>query len=87
MSFDGKIASGSGEPMTMRIDNSADKSLLSLGASGNAINISNMKTADGYEFSVATIQEGEEAARLEGKIKKEGDRINKITMEFSAPAQ
>jgi hypothetical protein len=51
--------------MTVRMDSAKDKNLISLGASGNTMNLSNIKTADGYEFSAAMIQEGEEMARLE----------------------
>jgi hypothetical protein len=87
MIFDGKVRSGESEDMIVRVDESLDSTLLSLGSSGSAINISNKKTPDGYDFSLSMIQESEEAARIDGKIKKDGKRISMINMTLSAPAQ
>jgi hypothetical protein len=71
MSFDGTIVSGSGDAVSIRMMGSKEKSLFSLGASGNTMNLSNIKTTDGYEFSMTIIQEATEVGRMEGKIKKE----------------
>ena len=85
--FDGVLLSGSGIPIRMMLDETPGSTLLSISASGNALNISHQKIATGYETSLTLIQDGSEVARLESTIKKDDTNIRSIDMTFSAPAQ
>ncbi len=87
-SFDGTMTFGSGStPVRMILDETASTTLMSLSASGNALNIAYRKTETGYESSLALIQDGQEMARLEGTIKKDDKNVHTLNMTFYAPAQ
>ena len=87
MVFDGTLVSGSGTPMRLMLDESKDSTLISFSSSGNALNISNKKTETWYVSSAIFVEGGEEMARLESTIKKDGKRVNSINMTLTAPTQ
>lgn len=88
VTFDGTLVSGSGgTPLRLMLDGSQDTTLISLSSSGNALNISNKKTDTGYVSSVLFVEDGQEQARLESTIKKDGKRLSEINMTLSAPNQ
>lgn len=85
--FSGIISTGSGKDLPINVKESREGTELSVGDSTSLFTFSNTVLADGNTFVMSMSEGGKEVARLQGSMKKEGERLSALTLNFTAPDQ
>jgi hypothetical protein len=87
MKFVGKVATTSDESLNLNIEESEDATKIAITVAEDALVLNFSKTSDGNAMTLSISNAGNEVAKLDGTLKKEGDAIRSISMKFEAPEQ